>query len=104
MAAAATLDGTVNAGQLVVWLPERPLEGGLTVNAGSLSICAPEAVGLRLVTGGALSSNDFEDAGLVRSGDAWETPDFATAPIRITLDVTANAGSMSLDPQDECAG
>ena len=105
VAAASTIGGTVNAGSAVIWLPQRPLEGDLTVNAGSLSICAPADVGLRLVTGdNPLSSNNFDDEGLVRSGDAWETPGFATAPIRIQLDVQANAGSMSLNPRQTCAG
>jgi hypothetical protein len=104
-AAASTIDGTVNAGSAVVWLPDLPLEGDLTVNAGSLSICAPGDVGLRLVTGdNPISSNNFDDEGLVRSGDAWETPGFATAPIRIELDVQANAGSVSLNPSQACAG
>jgi cell wall-active antibiotic response 4TMS protein YvqF len=105
VAAASTLDGTVNAGSAVVWLPDLPLEGDVTVNAGSLSICAPTDVGLRLTTGGnPLSSNNFEDEGLVRSGDSWETPGFATAPIRIALDVQANAGSVSLNPRQACTG
>jgi hypothetical protein len=103
VAATSTLDGTVNAGSAVVWLPGLPLEGDLTVNAGSLSICAPEDVGLRLTTGdNPISSNNFEDVGLVRSGDAWQTPGFATAPIRIALDVQANAGSVSLNPRQAC--
>jgi hypothetical protein len=105
VAAASTLDGTVNAGSAVVWLPNLPLEGDLTVNAGSLSICAAEDVGLRLTTGdNPISSNNFEDEGLVRSGDAWETPEFATAAIRIALDVQANAGSVSLNPRQACTG
>ena len=105
VAAASTIDGTVNAGSAVIWLPQRALQGDLTVNAGSLSICAPGDVGLRLATGdNPLSSNNFDDEGLVRSGDAWETPGFATAPIRIELDVQANAGSMSLNPRQTCTG
>jgi hypothetical protein len=103
--AARTLDGTVNAGSAVVWLPDRPLEGDITVNAGSLAICAPADVGLRLDTGSnPLSSNDFDEQGLVRVDEAWETPGFATAPIRIVLDVQANAGSLSLNPRDACSG
>ena len=105
VASAPTLHGTVNAGSAVVWLPERPLEGNLTVNAGSLSICAPESVGLRLITGtNPISSNDFNEQGLTRTDDGWETEGFATAPIRIVLEVTANAGSMSLDPRQTCLG
>ena len=65
VAAASTIDGTVNAGSAVIWLPQRALQGDLTVNAGSLSICAPGDVGLRLATGdNPLSSNNFDDEGL----------------------------------------
>lgn len=103
--AARTLDGTVNAGSAVVWLPDGPLDGDITVNAGSLSICAPADVGLRLVTGSnPISSNDFEEQGLVRVDEAWETTGFATAEIRITLEVSANAGSLSLNPRQTCSG
>jgi hypothetical protein len=104
-AAIETVDATVNAGSAVVWLPERPLGGELQVNAGSLSLCAPEDIGLRLTTGdNPISSNDFEARGLVRAGEAWESQDYATAPIRIALDVQANAGSLSLNPDRACAG
>ena len=50
------------------------------------------------------ASNDFEAHGLQRSGDRWETPGFATAAVRITLEVDANAASLSLDPAGPCAG
>jgi hypothetical protein len=100
----ATLDLSVNAGSAVVWLPERALDGDATANAGSLTFCAPEGIGLRFVTGGAVSSNDFAGAGLVQVGDAWESPDFSTADTRITLGTTANAGSLSLDDEQACAG
>jgi hypothetical protein len=104
-AAAETLDAVVNAGSAVVWLPDRALRGELVVNAGSLSLCASNDVGLRLVVGrNPISSNDFEERGLVQVGEAWESPDFATAPVRIELETQANAGSLSLNPQRACAG
>ena len=86
------------------WLPNLPLQGNLTVNAGSLVICAPEGLGLRLNTGNnPISSNDFDRAGLVRTDDGWETPGYATAAIRTELDVSANAGSLSLNPSQPCS-
>jgi hypothetical protein len=98
------LDGTVNAGSNVTWLPALPLQGDLTVNAGSLVICAPAGLGLRLNTGdNPISSNDFDRAGLVRTDDGWETPGYATAAIRTELDVSANAGSLSLNPSEPCS-
>ncbi|HEV8547082.1 MAG TPA: DUF5668 domain-containing protein [Candidatus Limnocylindrales bacterium] len=99
------LDGTVNAGSAVIRLPKRTAEGDIKVNAGSLTFCAPEGVGLRFVTGdNFLSANNFGERGLVRVGEAWESPNFATAELRIELDVQANAGSLSLDSPQACAG
>jgi LiaI-LiaF-like transmembrane region len=98
-----SLGGTVNAGSNVTWLPELALDGNLTVNAGSLVICAPDDIGLRLNTGdNPISSNDFDRAGLVKVEDAWETPEYASARVQTELDVTANAGSISLNPSQPC--
>ena len=105
IASVGALDVAVNAGSAIVWLPNRALEGKITANAGSVSICAPDDLGLRLLVGdNPISSNDFDSQGLVRVGDGWESPDFATAAVRITLRTEANAGSMSLNPVRDCAG
>lgn len=102
-AAVDNIDGTINAGSSVTWLPNLPLQGSISVNAGSLVICAPEGLGLRLNTGdNPISSNDFDRAGLVKTSDGWETPGYATAAIRTELDVSANAGSLSLNPSQPC--
>jgi hypothetical protein len=98
-----SIGGTVNAGSSVTWLPELPLEGSLTVNAGSLVLCAPDDLGLRLNTGdNPISSNDFDRAGLVEVDGGWETPGYDTADVRTELSVNANAGSISLDPTQPC--
>ena len=89
----------------VVWLPELPFEGDLTVNAGFTRRSAlPEGIGLRLVTGdNPISSNDFEEQGLIRVDDAWETPDFATAQIRRSSSTSRQTpGSLSLNPRQTC--
>jgi hypothetical protein len=84
---------------VAMWLPSRTLSGDLTVNAGSVALCLPTGAGLRVSTGGNVAaSNDFETHGLVRSGDTWETPGFASATARIDLMANANAASLSLDP------
>jgi cell wall-active antibiotic response 4TMS protein YvqF len=103
-AAVGGLDGTVNAGSSVTWLPNLPVQGSLTVNAGSLVICAPQGLGLRLTTGdNPISSNDFDRAGLEKTDGGWETPGYATAAIRTELDISANAGSVSLNPSQPCS-
>jgi len=103
--AITSLGGTVNAGSAITWLPELSVEGSLTVNAGSLVICAPDGIGLRLHTGNnPISSNNFDQAGLVQTDDGWETPGYDSASVQTELNVSANAGSASLNPSRPCGG
>lgn len=100
-ATADALSATVNAGSLVVRLPAADLTGSLTVNAGSIAICAPSGVGLRLTTNeNPLGAFDYP--GLTRTGNSWTNAEYATAPARIELSTTANAGSISLDTDEAC--
>jgi hypothetical protein len=96
---------TVNAGSLVLLLPVpgETVSGELSVNAGSASICAPAGVALRFRSDESLGSVNFGDRGLQRDGDTWSTPgyDFAASP-HIELTVSANLGSITLDPEDGC--
>jgi hypothetical protein len=95
----------LNAGSLNVTLPNKSLSGSIEANAGSVNLCAPAGVGLRLNTTESLvASYDYEAHGLVQSGTTWQTPGFETAEIRIDLDTRANAGSFSLDPEEGCGG
>ena len=102
------LDGvnvSVNAGSLVLLLPvpADPLGGEISVNAGSASICVPDGVALRFRSDESLGSVNFGDRGLVRNGDTWSTPGYdGTAGPRIDLAVSANLGSITLDPEDGC--
>lgn len=103
----AAIDGLeigVNAGDLAITLPSLPLTGSIEANAGSVRLCAPTDVALRLRTGDSvLAGHDFAAAGLVQVGDAWETPGYDTAATRIDLRTEANAGSFRLDPAEGCA-
>ena len=76
----------LNAGSLGLYLPSVSTTGSIEANAGSVRLCAPEGVALRLHTGDSvLSSQDFGSAGLVQVGDTWETPGYDTAVTRIEL-------------------
>lgn len=95
---------TINAGELALDLPSVSMTGSIEANAGSIRLCAPRDVALRLHTGDSvLSSQDFGAAGLVQVGDAWETPGYDTAVARIELRTEANAGSFRLDPEEGCS-
>ena len=85
--------------------PDLTVDGSIEVNAGSVNLCTPDGAGLRFNTEGSnLSSYDFEDQGLVKTGSTWQTPGFDDADVRIDLDTQANAGSFSLNPEDGCGG
>ena len=68
----------------------------LTVNAGSLKICAPSEVGLRIHQAGVLSS--ITDVGLVRNGDTWESPGYSMAIHHADVTITVNVGSVDVNP------
>jgi hypothetical protein len=94
----------VNAGSVLVKLPAHSMRGAIEVNAGSIDLCAPDGVALRLDTGtSVLSSHDYGGAGLVDNDGVWETPGYASAPFQISLRTEARAGSFSLDG-DRCGG
>jgi hypothetical protein len=99
------LDVHTNLGSTTVRLPEHRLSGSIAVNAGSVALCAPSTVGLRVELDTVAGSADLGSHGLVESGDGvWETPDYAAAAVQLELRVDVNAGSLTLDPVRECAG
>jgi hypothetical protein len=105
VAAIGPLSVTVNAGSSTIWLPKRSLTGHLSANAGSIALCLPTGIGLRVATGESVAaSNDFETHGLTRSGNTWETAGYAAAAVRIDLTAEANAASLSLDSASACGG
>jgi hypothetical protein len=94
----------LNAGSLGLYLPAVSTTGSIEANAGSIRLCAPEGVALRLDTAdSALSSQDFGSAGLVQAGDTWQTPGYDTAATRIELQTQTNVGSIRLDPAEGCS-
>ena len=95
------IDLEVAAGSASIHLPATgALTGDLEVAAGSIELCRPTGLGLRIHGDVVLGSATFN--GLVRVGDAWETPDYPSATARADLAVSASAGSVVVDPQGGC--
>ena len=90
----------VNAAAGFVTLGDDDLTGDLTVNAGSLEVCAPGELGLRIHGTTALGATTYN--GLTRSGDAWETPGYASATHHADLTVSASVGSVNINPVGGC--
>jgi hypothetical protein len=97
-----SLSYTLNAGAARIALPASSLSGSATVNAGDLGLCVPSGAGLRIDSSSVLASNDFAAHGLVHSGSTWTTPGYDVAAIKIDLSLSANAGSVRLDPTGGC--
>jgi hypothetical protein len=105
----ADLSATVNAGDLRIRLPGNGttpggVSGSITVNAGHVGLCLPAGGNLTITLSGVLSSNNFAAAGLIRDGNIWRTinPAFNSGPDPVVLQITANAGTIELNPAGGC--
>jgi len=100
-----SVSASVNAGSLGLSLPapSGTLTGSMTVNVGALRVCVPPGVPLRIRAGEhALGSNNFGDRGLTSAGGSWTRGGFDGATARIDLTISANLGSVTLDPENGC--
>ena len=94
------LSVSANAGTLRVTLGSVALTGDLSANAGSMELCVPDEVDLRLVlTENITFSHNLDDLGLSQSGTTWSRPGDGD---RITLEVEGNAASFELNPDGGC--
>jgi hypothetical protein len=98
----ASLGLTLNAASGTLVLPDDSLTGAITLNASSLEVCVPPDAAVRVRHQGTLSSDELDEAGLVRDGDWWQTPGFEAAADSIELSVTSTVSSMSLDRSGGC--
>ena len=97
------INGSVNAGALNLTLPAANVTGSLSANAGTIHLCVPDGVDLRIrVTDNALGSTNFGGAGLTKVGDTWTTANFGAGVAQIDLSASANLGSIDLNPENGC--
>jgi hypothetical protein len=76
-----------------------PRAAGLTTvraetGAASLAFDVPAGVAARIRSRMALGSSQIDEARFPRSGDAYESPDFASATNRVEIDVRGGVGSL----------
>ena len=64
--------------------------------AASLTLEVPAGVAAKVRTRMALGSSEVDQARFPRSGDGYESPDFATAPNRVDIDVSGGVGSVKV--------
>ncbi|MGD0863316.1 MAG: DUF4097 family beta strand repeat-containing protein [Candidatus Limnocylindrales bacterium] len=78
------------------------VSGTISTNVGALNLCSPAGLGLRVRSTESLASTNFSGAGLVRVGDAWQTPDYDTAANKADLSANTSVGSLTLNPAGGC--
>jgi hypothetical protein len=102
-ATVGNLNVSTNLGAVYVTLDgSSDLTGHLETNLGSLDVCIPDGLGARVTTTDSLSSSDFRDAGLVRVGNAWQTPNYYSAVHRADLSVDTSLGSLKFHNAGGC--
>lgn len=101
---AGDVNTTVNAGSAAISLPSGDRSVNLSLNAGSLKVCAPAGTPIRAQWSGALGSNNFNDAGLVKVDEqTWTSAGFVAGQAHTELHVSANAGSFELQFGGTCS-
>jgi len=104
VAALSDVSSTVNAGSATFDLRGAVRDVTMTLNAGSVAVCVPKGRQLSVTWSGALASNNFDQIGLLKVDDQhWITAGVeSTVEGPLTLHVSANAGSFSLDFGGAC--
>jgi hypothetical protein len=84
--------GSITLGLDGEWRQDARLS--IDMGLGSLRIVVPEGLGIRLRKDSFLTSLDSE--GLIKRGDVYESPDFDEAAHRVSIDLDAAFGSVSI--------
>ena len=75
----------------------------MSVNAGSVELCAPADLALSLTPEENIMFNhNLAARGLMASGDTWETSGSDSADATAELKIDGNAATLTLNPDDGC--
>jgi hypothetical protein len=97
------LDATINAGKATLVLPPFAGAVNLSLNAGNLAVCVPAGTAIQVHWDGTIASNNLDVSGLLKVDDSlWQSPGFDPNVDHVELDVSANAGSFSLQVGRPC--
>jgi hypothetical protein len=93
---------SMNAGRIRLSTGASPMSGDISVNAGSIDLCVPDGVGLRLdVTDQLTFVTNLGSRGLTRNGENWTRVASAGNSI-VALSIDGSAASLNLNPAGGC--
>jgi hypothetical protein len=95
-----SLVSIVNAGALTYQLADADLTASFELNAGALEVCAPDRLGLRVRQDGDLSGISIH--GQQQTANVWQSPNYLSATHKADLQVSANLGSVEINPIGGC--
>ena len=72
------------------------LTANLTTSLGSIEVCVPAELGVRVANSDSLSSSDYGNLGMVRSGNSWQTINYDSAAHKANLSVNTSLSSLKL--------
>jgi hypothetical protein len=96
---------SLNAGSASILIgPELAMTASLSVNAGSIDLCTTGDVALRVSSDSNLTfSTNLDETNLVKSGHTWSTAGYDAASAQVSIDLSGNAGSFTLNPEGGCS-
>jgi len=78
-----------------VALPLGNYSGTVKASVGSLTMCAPESLGVRISASAGFGSNDF-GPGFTEVNGAWQSSNYGSAESRADLTVSTSFGSLHM--------
>lgn len=104
-AAVERLDLSLNAGSTAIVIGAGTgMDATLSVNAGSIDVCTADGVALQVTTDANITfSHNLDETDLVQDGDTWSTPGYADAADQVQIELSGNAASFTLNPEEGCA-
>lgn len=93
-----TLDLDIGAADVEIVLPANAGHTNVDIDAGAtdIDIAVPDGVAALINSDSAISSIDIDDARFPKIGDAWQSPDYATAENRVKINIDTGASSVSI--------
>ena len=102
--ALGSFSGTLNASSSTVVMPTAvaSMNGSITLNAASMTLCVAPSTNVQIELSETLSSNNFAAAGLVKSGEQWVTTGAEQGAPVLTMHMSTNVSSVTLDRSGVC--